>query len=132
MKRKRQIAKAIQVLAIVAFLAFVFDIILATTYLGETKTVDLTGIIQTLFFYLIGIALAILVIVYFWSYSGLRGIKILSISLIAIYGLSILTFPFSIGDTLEWTPLYFVYVLFILLLGLILAIWTMIYFKRMD
>ena len=131
-KRKGAIVKAIKVLAVLAFLVFTYALILASFFLGETTTVDLAGLFQTLFSYLIAIVLAILVAVYFWSYPGFRGIKVFSTLLIVIYGYSIFSLPFNVGDTISWTPAYFSFTLFIFSLGLILAIWTIIYFKKMD
>ena len=48
-----------------------------------------------------------------------------------IYGYSMISFPFKFGDSLAWTPTYLGLTLSVLL-GFILAIWTMIYFKKMD
>ena len=131
-KRKSAIVKVIKVLAVLTFLAFIYAVIRASLYLGETNTVDLAALIQTLFLYLIAIVLAILVGVYFWPYPGFRGIKVFSVLLIVIYGYSVISFPFKFGDTLAWTPSYLGFALLIFSLGLILAIWTMIYFKKMD
>ncbi len=103
-KRRRAIGKVIKVLAVITFLVFAYAIILATLFQGETRTVDLAGLIQTLVSYLIAVVLAILVAVYFWSYPGLRGIKVFSTSLIVIYGFSVFSLPFNVGDTITWTP----------------------------
>ena len=131
-KRKSVVVKAIKVLTVLTFLAFAYAIILALSYLGETRTVDLAGLIQTLFSYLIAFALAILVVLFFWFRPGFRGIKVFSILVIVIYGYSIFSLPFNIGDPIAWTPAYLAFVLGVFLLGLILAIWTIIYFKKMD
>ena len=131
-KRKSVVVKAIKVLAILTFLACASAIVLAPFFLGETRTVDLAGLIQTLFSYLIAFALAILVVLFFWFRPGFRGIKVFSILVIVIYGYSIFSLPFNIGDPIAWTPAYLAFVLGVFLLGLILAIWTMLYFKRLD
>ena len=123
---------AIKVLAVLTFLACASAIILATFFLGETRMVDLGGLIQTLFTYLIAFVLAILVVLFFWFRPGFRGIKVFSILLIVVYGYSIFSLPFNFGDTIAWTPMYLAFVLCVFSLGLILAIWTMVYFKRMD
>ena len=129
---KGTIGKAIKVLAILTLLLFSYAIVLASLYFGETTTVDLTGLLQTLFTYLVAVVLAILVLIYFWSYPGLRGIKVFSTLLVIIYGYSIFSLPFNVGDTIDWNPGYFVFALAIFSLGLILSIWTMTYFKKMD
>ena len=124
--------KAIKVLAILTFLAFAYAIIRYPFLLGETRTVDLAGLIKSLSFYLLAIALATLVILFFWSYPGFRGIKVFSTVLIVIYGYFIISSSPNIGDTTTWTPAYLGFGLFMFLLGLILAIWTIVYFKKMD
>ena len=131
-KCKSTIVKSIKVLAVLTFLVFVYALILASLHLGETTTVDLNGLFQTLFTYLIAIVLAILVLIYFWSYPGLRGIKFFSILLIVVYGYSIFSLPFNVGDTIDWNPGYFVFTLFIFSLGIILSIWTMAFFRKMN
>jgi len=131
-KRKSAIVKAIKVLAVLTFLASAYAIIRAPFFLGETRTVDFVDLVWTLFSYLIAVALAVLVVLFFWFRSGFRGIKVFSILLIVIYGYSIFSLPFNVGDTIAWTPAYLAFVLCIFLLGLILAIWTIIYFKKMD
>ena len=131
-KRKTTLAKVIKVLTVLTFLAFTYAVIRSSLYFGETNTVDFADLIQTLFLYLIAFVLAILVAVYFWSYSGFRGIKGFSILVFVVYGYSLISFPFKFGDTIAWTPAYLGFALTIFSLGLILAIWTMIYFKKMD
>ena len=131
-KRRSVIVKVIKVLAVLTFMAFAYALIRASLYLGETNTVDLISLIQTLFLYLIAFVLAILVAVHFWSYLGLRGIKVFSTLVFVIYGYSMISFPFKFGDSLAWTPTYLGLTLSVFSLGFILAIWTMIYFKKMD
>ena len=131
-KRRSVIVKVIKVLAVLTFMAFAYALIRASLYLGETNTVDLVSLIQTLFLYLIAFILAILVAVHFWSYLGLRGIKVFSTLVFVIYGYSMISFPFKFGDSLAWTPTYLGLTLSVFSLGFILAIWTMIYFKKMD
>ena len=132
LRNKGTIGKAIKVLAILTLLVFSYTIVSASLNFGETTTVDLTGLLQTLFTYLIAVVLAILVLVYFWSYPGLRWLKYFSTLLVVIYGYSIFSLPFNVGDTIDWNPGYFVFALFIFSLGLILSIWTMTYFKKID
>ena len=119
-------------MAVLTFLAFAYALIRASLYLGETNTVGLVNLIQTLLIYLIGFVLAILVAVYFWSYRGLRGIKVFSVLVILVYGYTMISFPFKFGDTIEWTPAYLAFALAVFSLGFILAIWTMAYFRRMT
>jgi len=47
-KHKSTIVKSIKVLTVLTFLVFVYALILASSYLGETTTVDLNGLFQTL------------------------------------------------------------------------------------
>ena len=131
-KRKSAISKAIRVLAVLTFLVFAYALVRASLYLGETNTVNLAALIQTLFLYLIAFVLAILVAVYFWSYPGLRGIKVLSILVFVIYGYSMISFPFKFGDTIDWTPGYLSFTLAVFSLAFILSIWTIICFKKMG
>ena len=131
-KRRSALRKTIKVMAILTFLAFAYALIRASLYLGETSTVSLANLIQTLLIYLIGFVFAILVAVYFWSYRSLRGIKVFSVLVILAYGYMMISFPFKFGDTIEWTPAYLAFALAVFSLGLILAIWTMAYFKRMT
>ena len=129
-KRRSVIVKVIKVLAVLTFMAFAYALIRASLYLGETNTVDLISLIQTLFLYLIAFVLAILVAVHFWSYLGLRGIKVFSTLVFVIYGYSMISFPFKFGDSLAWTPTYLGLTLSVFSLGFILAIWTMIYLRK--
>jgi len=131
-RRRSALRKTIKVMAVLTFLAFAYALIRASLYLGETNTVGLVNLIQTLLIYLIGFVLAILVAVYFWSYRGLRGIKVFSVLVILVYGYTMISFPFKFGDTIEWTPAYLAFALAVFSLGFILAIWTMAYFRRMT
>ena len=131
-KGKITLVKTIKVLAILTFLAFVYALVRASLFFGETTTVGLSDLLQTLFLYLIAFVLAILVAVYFWSYPGFRGIKVFSALVFVIYGYTMISFPFTFGDTIEWTPAYLGFALAVFSLGLILAIWTMIYFRKMT
>jgi len=126
--------KAIRVLAILTFLACTTYIIRAILLLGETWVVDDVYIIQTLLFYLPGFILAILVLVYFLLYPGFVGIKTCSGVVIAFFGHDIITIPMSwhIGDTIAWGPVLLGWALFFFSLGLVLAIWTMVYYKKMG
>jgi hypothetical protein len=130
--RKSALRKTIKVVAVLTFLAFAYALVRASLYLGETNTVGLANLTQTLLLYLIGLVLAILAAVYFWPYPGLRGIKVFSVLVILAYGYAMISFPFRFGDTIEWTPPYLAFALAVFSLGLILAIWTMIYFRRMT
>ena len=131
-KQKTAIARIIKVLAVLTSLTFAYALVRASLYLGETNTVNLAALMQTLFLYLIAFVLAILVAVYFWSYPGLRGIKVLSTLVFVIYGYSMISFPFKFGDTIDWTPGYLSFALAVFSLGFILSIWTIIYFKKMG
>jgi hypothetical protein len=131
-KARSALVKPIKVVAVLTFLAFAYALIRASMYLGETNTVGLANLIETLLLYLIAFVLAVLAAVYFWSYSGLRGIKAFSVLVILVYGYTMISFPFRFGDTIEWTPAYLAFALAVFSLGLILAIWTMVHFRRMT
>lgn len=134
-KHKKSIVRAILVLAILTFLVFTYDIVRISLVLGESFAVNLAGSIAASFSYLIVLALAILVISYLLVYPGFIGIKTFSTLVILIYGfnfvLSIVD-PHRIGDTITYTLGQFIFSLCILSLGLVLAIWTMVYFKKMG
>lgn len=131
-KGRSALVKTMKVMAVLTFVAFTYALIRASLYLGETNTVGLANLIETLLLYLIAFVLAVLAAVYFWSYPGLRGIKAFSVLVILAYGYTMISFPFRFGDTIEWTPAYLGFALAVFSLGLILAIWTMVYFKRMT
>jgi len=126
------LVKPMKVVAVLTFVAFAYALVRAVLHLGETNTVGLADLVQTMLLYLIAFVLAILAAVYFWSYPALRGIKAFSVLVILVYGYTMISFPFRFGDTIEWTPAYLGFALAVFSLGLILAIWTMVYFRRMT
>jgi len=131
-KGRTALVKPMKVVAVLTFVAFAYAVVRASLYLGATNTVGFANLAQTMLLYLIALVLAILAAVYFWSYPGLRGIKAFSVLVIIVYGYTVISFPFKFGDIIEWTPGYLGFALAVFSLGLILAIWTMVYFRRMT